>query len=130
MINHHYLYYEVFNDTAPDRRLFVGLKGENDHLRFQPIYTGNDEIPHDEIHPLRHSHVHIWEYGTAQWIRHIAFRDYVNQHPEVKSAYAALKKGLSLRSWKHGMEYNDAKNSFIQSVEEKAVLWYRERDGG
>lgn len=125
MIRNHYIYYEIFNSSFPDRRLFVGLKDTKDCLRFQQTYTEKDEIPHEAINLLRLSHVHIWEYGTAQWIRHIAFRDYLKSHPEVTKEYAALKKRLSLISWKHGMAYNDAKDGFIKNIEGKAVLWYK-----
>ena len=124
MINNHYIYYEIYNSVMPDRRLFVGLKDEKDIRNFQKIYSKGDLIPHEKINQLRLTHVHIWEHGTKDWNRHIAFRNYLREHAEVKGQYESLKKQLSLKDWKDGNEYNDAKDSFIKKEEAKAVLWY------
>ncbi|MBK8493195.1 MAG: GrpB family protein [Saprospirales bacterium] len=124
MIRNHYLYFEVYNAAMPLRRLFVGLKDKKEYTRFKSIYTKNDIIPHEEINSHRLVHVHVWKFGTPEWIRHIAFRDYLIAHPEIKSQYEALKKQLSLKDWKDTMEYNAGKNSFIKEQEAKAILWY------
>ena len=123
MINNHYIYYEIYNSVMPDRRLFVGLKDEKDIRNFQNIYSKGDLIPHEKINQLRLTHVHIWEHGTKDWNRHIAFRNYLREHAEVKGQYESLKKQLSLKDWKDGDEYNDAKDSFIKTTEAKAILW-------
>ena len=123
MINNHYIYYKIYNSVMPDRRLFVGLKDEKDIRNFQNIYSKGDLIPHEKINQLRLTHVHIWEHGTKDWNRHIAFRNYLREHAEVKGQYESLKKQLSLKDWKDGNEYNDAKDSFIKTTEAKAILW-------
>ena len=123
MMENNFIYYEVFNEGMPDRRLYVKLKG-NHHLRFPRIFSKGDIIPHEELNLVRIAHVHIWEYGTAEWTRHIAFREYLKKHPEIKLQYADLKKGLSKINWEHGMAYNDGKNDFIKREEAKAVAWY------
>jgi len=127
MISNHYIYYEIYNSVMPLRRLFVGLKDKKDHVKFKTTYSENDAIPHDEICDHRLAHVHIWEFGTTEWVRHIAFRDYLCEYPKVKSQYEDIKKQLSLRNWKDGNEYNDCKNDFIKSKESKAILWYDEQ---
>ena len=96
MINNHYIYYEIYNSVMPDRRLFVGLKDEKDIRNFQNIYSKGDLIPHEKINQLRLTHVHIWEHGTKDWNRHIAFRNFLREHAEVKGQYESLKKQLSL----------------------------------
>jgi len=123
MIYNHYIYYEIYNSVMPKRRLFVGLKDEKYIRNFQNIYSKGDLIPHEKINQLRLTHVHIWEHGTKDWNRHIAFRNYLREHAEVKSQYESLKKQLSLKDWKDGNEYNDAKDSFIKTTEAKAILW-------
>ena len=90
---------------------------------FQNIYSKGDLIPHEKINQLRLTHIHIWEHGTDDWNRHIAFRDYLREYPEIKSQYESLKKQLSIKDWKDGNEYNDAKDSFIKTEEAKAILW-------
>ena len=123
MINNHYIYYEIYNSVMPERRLFVGLKDEKDIRNFQNIYSKGDLIPHEKINQLRLTHVHIWEHGTKDWNRHIAFRNYLREHADVKGQYESLKKQLSLKDWKDGNEYNNAKDSFIKTTEAKAILW-------
>ena len=124
LISNHYIYYELYNSVMPNRRLFVGLKDKKDIKFFQNTYSKKDLIPHDKINQLRLAHIHIWEHGTDDWNRHIAFRDYLKEHPEITSQYESLKKQLSLKDWKDGNEYNDAKDSFIKTEEAKAILWY------
>ena len=124
MINNHYIYYEIYNSVMPNRRLFVGLKDKKYIRNFQNIYSKGDFIPHEKINQLRLTHIHIWEHGTDDWNRHIIFRDYLREHPEIASQYESLKKQLSLKDWKDGNEYNDAKDSFIKTEEAKSVLWY------
>ena len=101
LISNHYIYYEIYNSVMPNRRLFVGLKDKKDIRKFRNIYSKDDLIPHKKISQLRLTHIHIWEDGTE-----------------------SLKKQLSLKDWKDGNEYNDAKDSFIKTEEAKAILWY------
>ena len=128
MINSHYIYYEIYNSVMPNRRFFVGLKDKRYNRNFQNIYSRGDLIPHEKINKLRLTHIHIWEYGTDDWKRHIIFRDYLREHPEITSQYESFKKQLSLKDWKDGNEYNDAKDSFIKKEEAKAVLWYEKNN--
>ncbi|MBC9794879.1 GrpB family protein [Sinomicrobium weinanense] len=127
MIQNRYIYYETYNAMMPYRRFFVGLKNKEDHVKFKNVYTQDDPIPHESIHLNKQCHVHIWEFKSPEWHRHIAFRDYLLEHPEVRKQYEALKKALSLNNWKDGNEYNDGKNSFIKREEEKAVKWWRDK---
>lgn len=124
MMAHHYIYYEVFNEGMPDRRLYVKLK-DGHHLHFPDKFSAGVNIPHDKINDVRIAHVHIWVYGTPSWDRHIAFREYLKAHPKVKQEYENIKLGLSKKDWEHGMAYNDGKNDFIKREEAKAIEWYK-----
>ncbi|MCB0653170.1 MAG: GrpB family protein [Saprospiraceae bacterium] len=127
MLRQHYIYYEVYNSAMPLRRLFVGLKDKKNHVLFKHTYKEGDSIPHESILAHRLCHVHIWQFGTSEWIRHIAFRDYLKENDTLKSQYEALKKQLSEKTWSDGNEYNQGKNSFIKTIEAKAVAWYNEK---
>ena len=127
MINNHYIYYEIYNSVMPNRRLFVGLKDKKLIRNFQNIYSKGDLIPHEKINQIRLAHIHIWEYETDDWLRHIAFREYLKGHPKIKSQYELLKEELSLMDWRDGNEYNEAKDSFIKKEEAKAILWYEKK---
>ena len=67
------------------------------------------------------------ELETDDWLRHIAFREYLKGHPKIKSQYELLKEELSLMDWRDGNEYNEAKDSFIKKEEAKAILWYEKK---
>jgi len=127
MIRHNYIYYEIYNSDMPFRRLYIGLKDKNDINIFQSIYSNQNKIPHNKIHQHKLTHIHIWEFGTPEWKRHIAFRDYLREHTATKTHYEHLKKELSLRNWKDGNEYNASKDDFIKTEEAKAILWYDEK---
>lgn len=127
MKSHPYIYYEVYNSSMPNRRLFVRLKDEVDTTLFPKIYQTLDNIPHQELNESRIAHVHIWKFGTPDWIRHIAFRDYLIAHPYIKKEYETLKKELSKRNWEDGNDYNTGKDKFIKTEEAKAILWYEQQ---
>ena len=124
MIENQFIYYEVYNNIMPNRRLFVGLKNNKDSIHFQQIYSNNNEIPHKKIQTYKLTHIHIWEIQSYEWKRHIAFRDYLRIHTEISKEYSSLKYKLSEKEWIDGNEYNDAKNNFIKEIETKALLWY------
>ena len=112
----------------PQRRLFVGLKDKNDFYKFKEIYSNNDVIPHDKIHSLRLCHIHIWEFGSYEWKRHLIFRDYLKKHTDICNKYTHLKNKLSIKDWLDGNEYNDAKNIFVKQIESQALLWHNKQD--
>lgn len=125
--NPRYIYYEAFNSFIPTRRLFVRLKDTISLKPFPAVYTDLDRIPHDAINHARQAHIHVWQYNCPDWIRHIAFRDYLKAHPTIRQHYQELKQQLSQQEWEHGMEYSDAKNAFIQKEEAKAIEWWHKK---
>lgn len=127
MLKNKYIYYQVYNAVMPYRRFFVGLKSKKDIAKFNNIYKESATIPHEKIQSYKLCHIHVWQFDSAEWIRHIAFRDYLIEHPNIKKKYATLKKELSLKNWIDGNEYNDGKNDFIKIEETKAVLWYNRK---
>jgi len=60
------------------------------------------------------------EVGSEFWERHLLFRNYLRENPDIAKAYAALKKALAARDWQDGNQYADAKTEFIKKVEDKA----------
>ncbi len=125
MIKSRHIYYEVFNASMPDRRLYVALKDSSDSVKFKSTYTKADTLPHQKICDYRISHIHIWEYGSTEWIRHIAFRDFLRKHSEIRDKYGVLKMKLAEQTWQDGMDYNNSKNDFIKEEEAKAILEYK-----
>lgn len=125
MVKAGFIYYEAFNKDMPNRRLFVGLIRDADVKHFQSVYKDGDIIPHAKINALRQCHIHVWEFGSLDWERHIAFREYLKNHSGIKEAYEKLKWRLGYDEWEHGMAYNDGKNDFVTAVQALALDWYK-----
>jgi len=122
-----YIHYQVFDDEVPNRRLVIRIKDDWQGPTLESVIDITQQIPHEVINQARSAHIHIWQYESADWIRHIAFRDYLIAHPEIRDKYGQLKLSLSQEEWSHGMEYNDAKNDFIKTEEAKALKWWQEK---
>lgn len=121
-----YVYYEKYNEDMPYRRFFVALIDRPEVLGLPEHIAPDDEIPvrlHD--HSLRIAHIHSIPTSSVHWLRHIAFRDYLRVHEEVRDQYQAIKEKLVLQQWKDGNDYNDAKDEFLKEHEAKAVEWYK-----
>jgi GrpB-like predicted nucleotidyltransferase (UPF0157 family) len=120
-----YTYVEAFTGAMPYRRFFVSLKalsarplprviGSTDALAF-----GRD---YDSI-----ANIHVMERETDHWRRHIAFRDYLRAHPEVRVAYEKLKLKIAEGDFEDPLDYNRFKEGFIQEHQEKAMAWFQQR---
>ena len=74
--------------------------------------------------PATH-HVHLCVYGSAPERRHLAFRDYLRDHPGVAAAYEALKRRLAAANDGVTLEsrerYSLSKTEFVTAVLERAL---------
>lgn len=128
MLQHEaYIHYQVYDDLISNRRLFVRLKDGIDDSSIANVMDDFDTIPHEKIIDSRMAHVHVWKFNSPDWIRHIAFRDYLLAHEDVRNQYGEIKKELAKKDWPHGMKYNDGKNAFIKAVEAKAIIWHNQQ---
>ncbi len=75
----------------------------------------------------RSHHVHLYERGNPDIDRHLAFRDYLIEHPDDRSRYGETKAELAER-FPFDMEaYIDGKDALVREIETKALEWYRNR---
>ncbi len=128
LIQHPFIYYQVYNSFMPNRRLFVRLKRDEDSALFPKIYSDIKNVPHEEMNNARCANIHVWQKDDPDYLRHLAFRDYLIAHPEIKQQYADLKIALSTKDWQDMNEYNDGKNTFIKTEEANAVAWYLKKN--
>ena len=70
--------------------------------------------------PDRLCNVHVFEAGTPEVERHLAFRDYLTRQPETARAYGDLKGDLAERFPADMGAYMDGKDTFIIRVEREA----------
>ena len=74
----------------------------------------------------RSHHVHIFQLGSDDIKRHLAFREYLRKHSEVRSSYGNLKENLA-KQFPYDMElYIKGKESFVKDTERKALKWYED----
>lgn len=70
-------------------------------------------------------HLHIYEAGEGQVDRHLAFRDYLQAHPDEAKAYGELKRRLADVHRSDKGKYQQGKAEFIARIEEMAARWKR-----
>lgn len=70
---------------------------------------------------------HIFQVDDPNVERHLAFRDYLREHPDVAAAYGELKARLAQQFPEDIDGYWEGKDAFVKATEQEAVLWYRGR---
>jgi GrpB-like predicted nucleotidyltransferase (UPF0157 family) len=70
---------------------------------------------------FRTHHLHLIPVGTPQWLRPIAFRDYLRTHADVASEYEALKRDLARHHRLDREAYTLAKRPFIDRITNMAL---------
>jgi len=84
----------------------------------------NAEIEHWFCKPsafFRTHHLHLIPVGTPQWLRPIAFRDYLRAHAEVAAEYEVLKRHLAREHRLDREAYTLAKRPFIDRITATAL---------
>lgn len=67
----------------------------------------------------RTHHIHLFEQGSAEILRHIAFKEFLLAHADYAQAYSLIKQGLA-EVFSHDIEnYVNGKSSFVQMIEYK-----------
>jgi putative glutamine amidotransferase len=69
----------------------------------------------------RRFQLHLCEAGGGWARRHLAFRDWLRDHPEDAAAYAELKRRLAAEHPNDLHTYTEAKTTFIESTVERAL---------
>jgi GrpB-like predicted nucleotidyltransferase (UPF0157 family) len=65
---------------------------------------------------FRTHHLHLIPVGTPQWLRPIAFRDYLRIHADVAGEYEVLKRRLAQEHRLDREAYTQAKRPFIDGI--------------
>lgn len=79
------------------------------------FFVKGAEGPTHHLHAYSHDHIDVQ--------RHLAFRDYLIEHPEIAHAYARLKKACADLCNDDIENYMAGKNEFIKKHEVLAVQW-------
>ncbi|MFC9541544.1 GrpB family protein [Lysinibacillus sp. NPDC056959] len=69
--------------------------------------------------------IHAFQYNNLDEIeRHLAFRDYLREHPEVCRQYGEIKSQLAKQYPNDSDGYCNGKEDFVKSVEKDAIKWH------
>lgn len=90
-------------------------RGENGIPERRYFEKGGDDRTHQ---------IHAFLRNSDNAIRHIAFREYLRNHPNIANEYAELKKRVAEQCDHNIEKYCDYKNDFVQYHEKQAVAWY------
>ncbi|MFS0562314.1 GrpB family protein [Terribacillus sp. 179-K 1B1 HS] len=91
-------------------------KGENGIPGRRYFQKGGDNRTH---------HIHIYQLGSHEIERHVAFRDYLRCHPVAKQCYGELKEKLAERYPYDIASYILGKEQLVKTIEAKAMEWYK-----
>jgi GrpB-like predicted nucleotidyltransferase (UPF0157 family) len=72
---------------------------------------------------IRTHHIHTFQTGSDQIRRHLAFRDYMRNHPREAQRYSELKQRLAQEYPLDIEGYMDGKDGFIKEIDQKAAVW-------
>ncbi|GEK35028.1 GrpB family protein [Kurthia sibirica] len=73
----------------------------------------------------RTHHIHAFKFDNiTEIVRHIAFRDYLQENKERRQQYSALKSHLASQYPYDIKRYIDGKNALIKDIEREALIWY------
>jgi len=70
---------------------------------------------------VRTHQVHVFEAGSPQIARHLAFRDFLLAHPDHAREYATLKQLLAAQHPNDIEAYMDGKDSYIKRIDAMAA---------
>jgi len=76
---------------------------------------------------IRTYQIHTFAAGSSEIERHLAFRDYMNTHPEDAQKYSNLKQELAEKYADDYERYMDGKDAFIKEMEKRALQWWVEQ---
>jgi len=103
---------EVFEAKGYEARGEFGLPGRRYFIKGEPERT---------------HHIHIYQEGNPEIIRHLAFRDYMRYHPMEAKEYSELKEKLAQEYADNRDAYIDGKDAFVKERERRALLWWNSR---
>ncbi len=92
------------------------LKGENGLPGRRYFEKGGDYRTH---------HVHLFQIGNQEIIRHLAFRDYLRAHPKEAQRYGQLKKESALQYPNDIAAYIESKMTVVKEIEQLALHCYK-----
>lgn len=67
---------------------------------------------------------HCYRQGSSEITRHLAFRNYLIEHPEAAAEYQSVKIDCQRRHRDNSHDYGDCKGAWIAKIEKQALAFY------
>lgn len=120
----------VVADLAAVDRARPALEAAGHAWRGEFGLPGRRYLPKDDPATGRRlMHVHLYERGSDEIVRHLAFRDYMRSHPREAADYEAEKLRCMALEPDDIARYSEAKGAWIEAAERRALAWWRGRGG-
>lgn len=75
---------------------------------------------------VRTYHLHFYEKGNDEVVRHLAFRNYLRTHPDAAKEYGNVKKKLS-QCYPNDIEsYKEGKERLVSEIQIQALAWFQQ----
>jgi GrpB-like predicted nucleotidyltransferase (UPF0157 family) len=71
----------------------------------------------------RTHHVHAVELGGTEWLRHLAFRDYLRAHPDETARYGEAKRALARAVAGDWEAYTERKTGVATDLQTRGLAW-------
>ena len=75
----------------------------------------------DNAEGVRTHHVHTFQLGSSEVVRHLAFRDFMRANPDCAQQYSDLKRALAAQHPDDIDGYMDGKDEFVKAMEQRAM---------
>ncbi|SRR6266566_1676531 len=103
---------KTLSDVEPFREDLVMIgykdKGNGDVFGRRYFVKGEED--------KRTHHLNFCEMNSLFWTSHLAFRDYLERHPDAAKQYAALKRALAAKFPNDRPAYTAGKEEFVRSI--------------
>ncbi len=66
--------------------------------------------------------LHVFSAGASEIDRMLTFRDWLRSHGDDRDLYAAVKRDLASREWRHVQHYADEKTAVVEEIMGRAIL--------
>jgi GrpB-like predicted nucleotidyltransferase (UPF0157 family) len=111
--------------TLDAKRGEIEAKGYGWHGEYG--IKGRRYCTRDDDRGERLANIHMFQWDSAEPMRHVAFRDYLRAHPEAARAYAQEKRRAQELHSSNSHKYADEKDAWIRIEELKALDWFSAR---
>ncbi|HAT7873661.1 bifunctional GrpB family protein/GNAT family N-acetyltransferase [Legionella pneumophila] len=90
---------------------------------FESVFPHRRYFQKDNEHGERTHQIHLVNYPSSWYAKHLLFRNYLCAYPNIANEYEALKLNL-IKIHDNTIDYASAKNEFCQDIGEKAFLHF------